>query len=464
MARLFRRSDAEAGRPSRQAPVLDISFANGDLNSREPCARVSAALHSPSSWQRAQKIQSLSPSKRQIAGIVEDSKLTFAAAHSLQSESAPSAAALVPCDVPTTPNAAVRMQRALTPKLLPIQPGNVLPPATYSRPSTAAGSSLPPRNLSSRGVPSSEYFAASEATAMRRSSQHQLHTTSGGQHGTQLNLQHNGVTPTAEKQRQNTAEVTSTAAISHDPVVQLAASVFDASHNSSIGRSSSPALGALVQELSKLQAHRAMEVERLKAAVQHAPPNLLMRQRDLPESQPSEHGKLELSLRNRYDISALTACAASCIYDCRKCFHANKLPSTHCLHNGCDSSLTFDCSTFFNGQGYRAIHANQPVIALKHFAAAFNMSKSSSQSFRNLFALGSLAASSGDLNKAAQFFRAAINSDSQQALAHFALGSVHFLQESYTDALHCYDRAIELNGDIKEFYHNRALVRRRMGL
>lgn len=92
------------------------------------------------------------------------------------------------------------------------------------------------------------------------------------------------------------------------------------------------------------------------------------------------------------------------------------------------------------------------------------MSKSSSQSFRNLFALGSLAASSGDLTKAAQFFRAAINSDSQQALAHFALGSVHFLQENYAGALHCYDRAIELNGDIKEFYHNRALVRRRMGL
>jgi tetratricopeptide (TPR) repeat protein len=41
---------------------------------------------------------------------------------------------------------------------------------------------------------------------------------------------------------------------------------------------------------------------------------------------------------------------------------------------------------------------------------------------------------------------------------------VHFLQENYADALRCYDRAIELNGDVKEFYHNRALVRRRMGL
>lgn len=311
MARLFRRSDAEAGRPSRQAPVLDISFANGELNSREPSTRVSAALHSPSSWQRAQKIQSLSPSKRKSAGMLEDSKLTFAAAHALQSESSPSVAAVVPCDVPATPNAAVRMQRALTPKLLPIQPGNVLPPTTYSRPSTAAGSSLPPRSLSSHGVPSSEYFAASEATAMRRSFQHQLHTTSGGQHDTQLNLQRNGVTPTARKQRQNTAAVTSTSATSDDPVVQLAASVFDASSNSSVGRSSSPALGALVQELSKLQAHRAMEVERLKAAVQNAPPNLLMRQRDLPESQPSEHGKLELSLRNRYAEPLKTAGAYS---------------------------------------------------------------------------------------------------------------------------------------------------------
>ncbi len=92
------------------------------------------------------------------------------------------------------------------------------------------------------------------------------------------------------------------------------------------------------------------------------------------------------------------------------------------------------------------------------------MSKTSSQSFRNVFAVGSLAASSGDLVKAAQFFRAAISCDGQQALAHFALGSVHFLQGNYADALRCYDRAIELNGDVKEFYHNRALVRRRMGM
>jgi tetratricopeptide (TPR) repeat protein len=121
-------------------------------------------------------------------------------------------------------------------------------------------------------------------------------------------------------------------------------------------------------------------------------------------------------------------------------------------------------STFFNRQGYRAVHANQPLVALKHFAAAFNVSKSISHSFRNVFALGSLAASSGDLAKAAQFFGAAINCDERQAIAHFALGSVHFLQENYREALACYDRAIELNGDIKEFFHNRALVRRRLGM
>ena len=110
------------------------------------------------------------------------------------------------------------------------------------------------------------------------------------------------------------------------------------------------------------------------------------------------------------------------------------------------------------------MHSNQPFVALKHFAAAFNVSKSVPQSFRNVFALGSLAASTGDLNKAAQFFRAAITCDGRQALAHFALGSVLFLQEQYLEALSCYNRAIELNGDIKEFFHNRALVYRRLGM
>ena len=127
-------------------------------------------------------------------------------------------------------------------------------------------------------------------------------------------------------------------------------------------------------------------------------------------------------------------------------------------------NITPRYSTFFNGQGYRALHASQPVLALKHFAAAFNLSTSVSQSFRNVFALGSLAASNGDLPKAAQFFRAAIACDGRQALAHFALGSVRFLQEQYQEALKCYDRAIERNGDIKEFFHNRALVCRRLGM
>lgn len=91
------------------------------------------------------------------------------------------------------------------------------------------------------------------------------------------------------------------------------------------------------------------------------------------------------------------------------------------------------------------------------------MSKTTSQSFRNVFALGALAATNRDLTKAAQLFRAAITCDDRQALAHFALGSVHFLQDNCAEALKCYDRAIELNGDIKEFFHNRALVLRRLG-
>ncbi len=81
-----------------------------------------------------------------------------------------------------------------------------------------------------------------------------------------------------------------------------------------------------------------------------------------------------------------------------------------------------------------------------------------------MFALGSLAASTGDHTRAAQFFRAAITCDCRQALAHFALGSVLFLQEQYTEALSCYNRAIALNGDVKEFFHNRALVHRRLGM
>jgi hypothetical protein len=85
---------------------------------------------------------------------------------------------------------------------------------------------------------------------------------------------------------------------SNDPILQLASCVLDPSHNHTFPRGN-PVLAGLQQELSKLQAHRAMELDRVTAAMQHAPANLLMRERNLPESQPSEHGKLELSLRNR---------------------------------------------------------------------------------------------------------------------------------------------------------------------
>jgi hypothetical protein len=106
---------------------------------------------------------------------------------------------------------------------------------------------------------------------------------------------------------------------SDDPVVQLAASIFDSSHSISTSYSSpsaaatttSTALGALQQELGKLQAHRVIELERLKTATQRPPANLLMRERNLPESEASEGGKLELSLRNRCGPRA-RRCICSC--------------------------------------------------------------------------------------------------------------------------------------------------------
>ncbi len=279
MARLLRRNNADDLVPVRSSssrtPVVNFSPQLGDWNSRdhETSKHSSTALHSPSSWQRAQKIQkqkthlNQSPSKQcnHLVGV------PTATAYDFNSEP------LASSDLPATPNASLHLQRALTPKQPSILSRNVLPTPTSSRPSTSAGSSLPPRGISSREVPSVEYFAASEATVLRRSSENQrgLQTGYGGGGSTR-----------------------SVAVTSKDAVMQLAASVLDSSHNHSSVRAN-PVIAGLQQELSKLQAHRSMELDRMKACLQRPPANFLMRQRNLPESLPSEHGTLELSLRNR---------------------------------------------------------------------------------------------------------------------------------------------------------------------
>lgn len=99
------------------------------------------------------------------------------------------------------------------------------------------------------------------------------------------------------KQRSSITEPKAALVTSTDPIVQFAASILDSSH--STGAHRDPVLGSLQQELSKLQALRAMELDRVKSAMQHPPANLLMRERNLPEAEPSENGQLELSLRNR---------------------------------------------------------------------------------------------------------------------------------------------------------------------
>jgi hypothetical protein len=309
MARLFRRSDAQTTHPSHRAPSIDISPTNQwDSYAREPYVQTDTALHSPSSWQRAQKLQSLPSSQRRGPS---HAALAAATAYELHSESSRAKTPLVPCEAPATPNAAVRMQRALTPKIPAIPSGNVRLAATgtHSRPSSAAGSSLPPHDVSSRSAPSVEYFAASEATALRRRAD-----------GTRHKQRQGSATPVAGKERQHTAAPRSNPVKSDDPVVQLAASIYDSSHSMSSSPSAaaatSSALGALHQELGKLQAHRVLELERLKAATQRPPANLLMRERNLPESEASEGGKLELSLRNRCGLCARRfnrRCAPVCV-------------------------------------------------------------------------------------------------------------------------------------------------------
>ena len=290
MARLFRRDNREVARAPPRSSVVELSSTVfGKSTSHQQDLSRSAALQSPSSWQRAQKLQSLPPSKRPNQSSFSAQNTAAATAYELHSESSRPLTPLVPSDLPSTPNAAVRIQRALNPKQPRIPSGNVLPTPTSSRPSTAAGSSLPPHDISGRSVPSVEYFAASEAAVIRRSSQSQREHTVTSSSGPNVQGQ----------ERKHASAPASLAPTSNDPVVKLAASLFDSSYSSSSTHSGAVVAG-LQQELNKLQAHRALEIDRLKSAIQRPPTNLLMRDRNLPEAEPSEHGKMELSLRNRY--------------------------------------------------------------------------------------------------------------------------------------------------------------------
>jgi hypothetical protein len=205
----------------------------------------------------------------------------------------------MPCNLPATPNAAVQMQRFTTPKHAPS-----LPAPTRSRPSTAAGSSLPPHNISGRIVPSVEFFAASEKNVAHRQ-QHHFFSSSGAD-GLERCEQQVSRRSVAGKQRGSITGPKVAPGTSNDPIIQLAASIFDSSHGA--GTQRDPTLGSLQQELSRLQAHRAMELHRLKSAMQHPPANLLMRERNLPEAEPSANGQLELSLRNRCARCMLLLC------------------------------------------------------------------------------------------------------------------------------------------------------------
>jgi tetratricopeptide (TPR) repeat protein len=462
---LLRFGDAEVAR----SPCADHGHTVCPWNFRQQNAS-SSVLHSPSSWQRAAKLHSAPHSKQGSISNLSAESLAAATAYELHSESSRPKTPLVPSDLPSTPNAAVRIQRALAPQNLASASGSVmqLPRPSTCRALTAAGSSVPPCSLrnrnstvfqfpSSSGVSSVDYFVTNEAKDLTRKSERQKQHRAPEQYSCSDKERWAASVQSYKTQRKCDAARFTSNPDSDDPVVQIAAKILDKTESLGSARSD-PAMNALQVELKMLQAHRTMELNKLKSASRHPPANLLMRDHNLPESEPSERGQLELSLRNRCAhvanaVRAQEKLSAAAFHEvCFYCFF--DVCSTFCTTS--DSSV---CRQHLLQQ-----HANQPLVALKHFAAAFNVSKSISHSFRNVFALGSLAASSGDLAKAAQFFGAAINCDERQAIAHFALGSVHFLQENYREALACYDRAIELNGDIKEFFHNRALVRRRLGM
>ena len=323
MARLFRRDNREAPRAPPRSSFVDFgssTFGKSTSHEHDLSLHRSAALHSPSSWQPAQKLHSLPPSKRPNRSSFGTQNTAAATAYELHSESSRPLTPLVPSDFPSTPNAAVRIQRALTPKQPRIPSGNVMPTPTSSRPSTAAGSSLPPHNISGHNVPSVEYFAASEAAVMRRSSQSQREhtaTSSGGRGGQPLNRRQLTEPNVAGKGRRHAPASTSPPPVSSDPVVKLAASVLDSSVSSGSARSGTVLFG-LQQELNKLEAYRALELDRVKAAIQRPPTNLLMRDRNLPEAEPSEHGKMELSLRNRW-VAVWCVCVFAIGVFCRAC-------------------------------------------------------------------------------------------------------------------------------------------------
>lgn len=308
MARLLRRSSPEAGRPPapHRTPVVSpgAAFGEYDCFEHDSRSRTSAVLHSPSSWQAAQKLQRLSPSKRSSVAHLRADSPASATAHALYAESSRTVRAAIPSDLPATPNAAVRMQRAAAQTRAPS-----LPTPTSSRPSTAAGSSLPPRSISGRSVSSVEFFAASEATATQQRQQQQRRSGASSSSGLQdLERDEHQVSRSsmAGKQRSSIAGIAgpkATPAVSNDPVVQCAATVADSLHGGDAQRSG--ALSALQQELGRLHAHRVTELHRLKSAMQRPSANLLMRERNLPEAEPCDKGQLQLSLRNRWHCCTL---------------------------------------------------------------------------------------------------------------------------------------------------------------
>jgi hypothetical protein len=288
MARLLRRGSPEFARRPHCAPVVNPGAALSECDSFEHQLplRTSVTLHSPSSWQTAQKLRGLSPSKLQSFTHRCTKSSASVSDYGLHAESFRTVRPRMPSDLPATPNAVMRMQRAATPKPVPS-----LPTPTRSRPSTAAGTSLPPHNKSARSVPSVEFFAASGAAISGR---HHLHC---GPDGLERIQQPSSPFSVIGRHHSSTIEPKAAPTASNGPIIKFAASVYDSSLIACTHRD--PALGSLQQELSELQAHRAMELHRFKAATQRPPANLLMRQRNLPEAEPNEKGLLELSLRNR---------------------------------------------------------------------------------------------------------------------------------------------------------------------
>ena len=58
------------------------------------------------------------------------------------------------------------------------------------------------------------------------------------------------------------------------------------------------------------------------------------------------------------------------------------------------------------------------------------------------------------LNKAKEFFTEVIKIDSKYMDAHYNLGLVYFRLEDYKKSIKCYEKAIEIDGEIKETLPN----------